>query len=62
MRHAFSHICLLLAQLRVLALVFMDDGVNDLIEEGLIHAQKLAVAGSPAEQAAEHRAMGRSRP
>ena len=47
-------IVLLLPKLRVLALVFMDDGVNDLIEEGLVHAQKLAVAGSPAEQAAEH--------
>ena len=45
-------IVLLLAQVLVLALVLVDDGIQDLIQEGLVHAQQLAVAGSPAEQAA----------
>ena len=44
---------LLFAQLRVLALVLMDDGVDDLIEERLVDAQQLAVARGAAEQAAQ---------
>ena len=32
----------------------MDNGVAHLVEEGLVDAQQLAVAGSPAEEPAEH--------
>ena len=45
---------LLLAQLRVLALVFVHDHVHDLIQERLVDAQQLAVAGGAAQQAAQH--------
>ena len=44
---------LLFAQLGVLALVFMDDSVHDLIEERFVHAQQLAVTRGAAEQAAQ---------
>ena len=47
-------IILPLPQLGVVALVLVDDGVAHLVEEGLVDAQQLAVAGGPAEQAAEH--------
>ena len=46
-------VCLLLAKLGVLALVLMDDGVNDLIKERLIDAEELAVARCAAEQTAQ---------
>ena len=36
-----------------MALVFLDDGLHDLIEEGVVDAQELAVAGSPAQQTAQ---------
>ena len=44
---------LLLAKLRVLALVLMDDGIDDLVKERLIDAKELAVARSAAEQTAQ---------
>ena len=44
---------LLFTQLGVLALVFMDDGVHDLIEERFVHAQQLAVTRGAAQQAAQ---------
>ena len=43
-------VVLLLPQVLVLALVLVDDGVDDLVEEGLVDPQELAVAGRPAEQ------------
>ena len=45
---------LLLAKLRVLALVLMDDGIDDLIKERLIDAKELAVARGAAEQTAQN--------
>ena len=50
----FGDIVLLLPQVLVLPLILMDDGVDDLIQEGLIHPQQLAVAGRPAEEPAQH--------
>ena len=47
-------IVLALPQLRVVALVLVDDGVAHLVQEGLVHPQQLAVAGGPAQQAAQH--------
>ena len=47
-------ICLLLAQLRVLALVFVHDHVHDLIQERLVDAEELAVARRAAQQTAQH--------
>ena len=47
-------ICLLLAQLRVLALVFVHDHVHDLIQERLVDAEELAVARCAAQQTAQH--------
>ena len=47
-------IVLPLPQLGVVALVLVDDGVAHLIEEGVVDAQQLAVAGGPAEEPAEH--------
>ena len=44
---------LLFAQFGILALVFMDDGVHDLIEERFVHAQQLAVTRGAAQQAAQ---------
>ena len=44
---------LLFAQLGVLALVLMDDGVDDLIEERLVDAQQLAVARGAAQKPAQ---------
>ena len=44
---------LLLPELWVLALIFMDNGVDDLIEERLIHAEELAVPGSSSEKTAQ---------
>ena len=46
-------IVLALPQLGVVALVLVDDGVAHLVQEGLIDPQQLAVAGGPAEQAAQ---------
>ena len=45
---------LLLPQVAILALIFVDHGVHDLIQERLVHAQELAVASGPAQQAAQH--------
>ena len=47
-------IVLALPQLRIVALVLVDDGVAHLIQEGVVHPQQLAVAGGPAQQTAEH--------
>ena len=43
----------LLPHVLVLALVDLDHGLHDLIEEGTVHAQELAVTGGPAQQAAQ---------
>ena len=48
-----SDIILLFAKLGILALVFMDDGIDDLVKESVVHAKQLAVACSPAQQAAQ---------
>ena len=48
-----GNVLLLLAKLGVLALVFVDNGVYYLVKEGLINAEKLAVAGSTTQQAAQ---------
>ena len=45
---------LLLPQVGIGALVLMDHGVHHLVEEGVVDAQELAVAGGPAQQAAQH--------
>ena len=42
----------LLHQIGISGLVLMDDHVADLVQERFVHAQQLAVAGGPAEQAA----------
>ena len=44
---------LLLPELWVLALIFMDNGVDDLIEERLVHTEELAVPGSSSEKTAQ---------
>ena len=49
----FGDIGGLLPHVLVLALVDLDHGLHDLIEEGAVHAQELAVAGGPAQQAAQ---------
>ena len=45
---------LLFPKFGILALVFMDHRVDDLIEERFIHAQELAMTGGAAEKAAQH--------
>ena len=47
-------VILLLTKLGVLALVLVDNGVDDLVKERLVHSQKLAVACRAAEQAAQN--------
>ena len=47
-------IVLPLPQLGVVALVLVDDGAAHQVEEGLVDPQQLAVAGGPAQQAAQH--------
>ena len=37
-----------------MALVLVDDGVTHGVQEGVVHTQELAVAGGPAQQAAQH--------
>ena len=49
-----SDIGLLLPQVGIGGLVLMDDGLHHFIQEGLIDAQQLAVAGGPTQQAAQH--------
>ena len=49
-----GNIRLLLAQLGVLALVFVHDHVHDLIQERLVDAEELAVARRAAQQTAQH--------
>ena len=44
---------LLLPELGVLALIFMDNGVDDLIEERLVHAEELSVPGGSSEKTAQ---------
>ena len=46
-------ICLLFPELWVLALIFMDNGVDDSIQERLVHAEELAVPGSSSEKTAQ---------
>ena len=48
-----GNVLLLLTKLGVLALVFVDNGVDYLVKEGLINAKQLAVAGSTTQQAAQ---------
>ena len=45
---------LTLPQLGIVALVFVNNGVHYLIQEGTVHTQQLSVAGGPAQQAAQH--------
>ena len=45
---------LLFPQIRILSLVFMDHGVHHLIQERLIDAQELPMAGGPAQQPPQH--------
>ena len=47
-------IFLTLLQFRVMMAVFLHDGIHNLKQEGLIHAQQLAMTGSAAQQAAQH--------
>ena len=47
-------ILLTLGELGVSAAVFVDDGIADLIEERLLHAEQAPVAGGAAEQTAQH--------
>ena len=42
------------AQIAVVALVLLHHGLHDLVQEGLVDAQELAVAGGAAQQAAQH--------
>ena len=42
-----------LTQIGVVALIFMNDSLNDLIQEGIIDAKELTMASSPAEQTAQ---------
>ena len=51
--HHAGDIALLLAQLWILALILMDDRVDHLIEERLVHAKQLAVPRSSAQQTAQ---------
>ena len=46
-------VLLLLAKLGILAFVFVDNSVNNLIQEGLIHAEQLTVACSSAQKPAQ---------
>lgn len=43
-----------LAQVGIVALVLVDDRLNNITQERMVHAEQLAVAGSAAEQAAQH--------
>ena len=43
-----------LPQVGIVALVLPDDRLHQAIEERVIHAQQLTVAGSPAQQAAQN--------
>ena len=45
---------LLFPQIGVLPLVLMDHGVHHLIQEGIVDAQQLPVAGGPAQQTPQH--------
>ena len=45
---------LFLPQVGILALILMDDGIHYLIQERIVDAQKFAVAGRAAQQAAKH--------
>ena len=45
-------IALFLTHIRVFALIDLHDGIHHLIKEGVVHAQELAVPGSPPQQAA----------
>ena len=49
-----SDIILLFAKLGILALVFMDDGIDDLVKESVVHAKQLAVTRSPAQQTSQN--------
>ena len=46
-------VILLLTKLRILAFVFMDNGVDNLPKESIVDIQKFAMAGSTAHQAAQ---------
>ena len=49
-----GYILLLFAQLGVLALVFMYNGVYNAVKEGLVNAQKLSVARSSSQKSAQN--------
>ena len=48
-----GYILLLFAQLGILALVFVNNGVDDLIKERLVNAQELTVTRSSSEKSAQ---------
>ena len=45
---------LLFPQVGILSLVFMDHGIHHLIQEGIVDAQELPMAGGPAQQTPQH--------
>ena len=52
--HHLSYIGSALPQIGVMTLVFLHHGFHHLVQEGMVNAQELPVAGSPAEQTAQH--------
>ena len=48
-----SYILLLFAQLGILAFVFVNNGVNDLIKERFVNAKELTMARSSSEKSAQ---------
>ena len=45
---------LLFPQFGILALVLVDNRIDDLVQQGLVHAQELAVASCPTQKTAQH--------
>ena len=52
--HHLGDVAAALPQVGVVVLVLVDHGLHHLVQEGMVHAQELAVTGSPAKQTAEH--------
>ena len=49
-----DHVLRTLTQVGIVALIFLNDSADDFKQEGLVHAQELAVTGSTTEQTAQH--------
>ena len=47
-------VLLFFLQFRILAAADFDNGIDDLMEERLVHTEELAVTRSPAQQTAQH--------